>query len=138
MSESNLWNSTVKTALAGLDPVRIENGLAAGTPDTNYIGGWLELKFIHEWPKKEETPLRIPHFTPEQRTWLQRRCHAGGRADILIQVESDYLLLRGNIGARVLGHSTRDELIKFAWAYWWKRKDVIKDLKKILTGTDYD
>ena len=58
---------------AGQDATSVENPACPGTPDVQFIGGWLELKFLEAWPKRAETTVRIEHFTPQQRVWLLRR-----------------------------------------------------------------
>ena len=97
MSESSLWK-TVKRNLEGpgVDLKRIENNVESGTPDVNYCingkEGWIELKHVKEWPKGGTTPLKIKHFSPEQRNWINRRQKCGGRAFLLLQVENEYFL----------------------------------------------
>lgn len=131
MSEANMWR-TVRTALAGLDPVRVENPAFPGTPDVNYIEGWVELKQEDEWPKRERTPLRVDHFTPQQRVWLTRRCRAGGRAFMLIKVDRDWLLFRGDVAAKIVGHVPRQELIQHALRHW-PGKLIHEELRECLT-----
>ena len=79
---------------AGLDPVRIENSLELGTPDVNYTGGWLELKFAREWPRRGG-PLKLAHFTPQQNAWIVRRVHAGGVVAVVLKVGKEWYALPG-------------------------------------------
>ena len=109
MSEQALAGRIVKI-LKPLDAVRVENPCHPGTPDVNYIGGWIELKKVDKWPVREDTPLRLPHFTPQQKIWLDRRIRKGGEAYVLLQVSREYMLLRGDVAAKILGEATRDEL----------------------------
>ena len=105
----------------GIDPVSVENSVGPGTPDLNYLDGWLELKWARDWPKRDSTPLRMPHFTIQQRRWLARRQRAGGRAFVLLKVAREWLLFDGDTAGRILGESTRAELYDRAVAVWPKR-----------------
>ena len=99
--ESDLWKTfrdkLFKERLKGRkrDVKRIENNVALGTPDVNYCiegaEGWVELKHAREWPKRGG-PLKLRHFTPEQRLWIHLRQGAGGKAFVLLKVEDDYFL----------------------------------------------
>lgn len=109
MSERALAGRIVKL-LKPLDALRVENPCHPGTPDVNYVGGWIELKQHDKWPAKPETPLRLPHFTPQQKIWLSRRIRKGGRAFVLLQVARDYLLLDGQVASEILGEATEGEL----------------------------
>ena len=71
MSESSMRQRLV-AALKPLDAVPIENRLRAGTPDVNYIGGWMELKWLRSWPVRDGV-ISLPHYTNGQRLWLRRR-----------------------------------------------------------------
>lgn len=102
-----------------LDPHAIENGTELGTPDVECIAAWIELKAVDGWPKRPGTPLRVPHFTREQRVWLTRRCFRGGRALVLMRVGArEHLLFRGDVAAKFLGHATRERLVEVALAHW--------------------
>ena len=43
---------------------------------------------------------------------------SGGKAFLLIKVDREWLLFRGDVAARVLGSSTREQLIAFSLAFW--------------------
>ncbi len=113
MSEKALADRVMKI-LKPLDACRVENPCLPGTPDVNYVWGWIELKQVDNWPVNSHIPLRVPHFTPQQRIWLERRVRRGGKAHVLIQVAREYILLSGDVAAIMLGESTRQELIESA------------------------
>lgn len=87
-SESQLW-SWLRTGAQSLkkeaDVIRIENGVAVGTPDVEGCirGGtfWCELKVAYVQRKG----LKIL-VTPAQVRRARARCRAGGRSWILIRV----------------------------------------------------
>lgn len=87
----------------GLDPTRIENAIDVGTADVNYIEGWCELKFVREWPRRGG-PLKIRHFTPQQRVWLLRRSHCGGRAFLVLKVATEWYVLPAGEATEILYH----------------------------------
>ena len=66
------------------DLIRIENGVAVGTPDVEgcYDGGtfWCELKVAHAL----RAGWRI-HITPSQVRRARARCRAGGRSWVLVR-----------------------------------------------------
>lgn len=75
----------------------VENAVEVGTPDcwlrcTPKVGGWVELKHSHAWPKRASTPLRCKHFTTDQRRWLIAEGLAGGCCAVLWQVGRRYYL----------------------------------------------
>ena len=118
--ESNMWRA-IRPAMkkAGLDPVRIE-GAAAGTPDVNYTLGWIELKYVKEWPKRKTTTLKIAHYTAHQRVWLERRGAHAYHTYILLKVgKAEWLLLKSTaFGPLYRGELTREALGEAAQAHW--------------------
>lgn len=115
--EQNMRQRVVK-ALKPIDAISVENSAYPGTPDVNTTRCWLELKCEKSWPKLKKTPLRVPHFTQQQRVWLLRRCQKGGRAYLLLQVANDWLLFDGECAASGLGTWTRQQCIEHATAVW--------------------
>lgn len=80
-----------------LDAISVENPALPGTPDVNYIGGWMELKYIRDWPKRDSTTVRLDHFTQQQRIWLIRRWMNFGQCWLCLQVSKtrDWFLFTG-------------------------------------------
>lgn len=101
-------------ALTALNAVPVENPALPGTPDVNYTEGWIELKWLRDWPAKAETTVTFRHFTPQQRVWHMRRRTVGGRTWVLIQCKREWILLDGMVAALHLNHATREELYELA------------------------
>ncbi len=118
MSAEKTMRKRVVRALRALDAVAVENGCGVGTPDVNFVGGWVELKSVAAWPARPATPLRVEHFTQEQRLWLARRTRAGGIALLLLKVGDDWLLFTGSVGAQVVGRATKADLFRVALRSW--------------------
>lgn len=91
MNEATLRNY-VRPRLAekGVLTTHHEDALNTGIPDLSYSGGgvngWIELKWLEDWPKRATTIVRIPHYTKEQRHFLLTRGRAGGRCWLLLRV----------------------------------------------------
>lgn len=109
----------LRKAIRELDPVSIENRCGIGTPDLNYVEGWIECKWMRSWPQKPETIVRLPHdFQPEQRAWAKRRRRAGGKCWFMLQVGREWLLFDSLLAAEVIGIMTRAELTAAATRHW--------------------
>lgn len=134
MSESAMWESLrppMKTAR--LDPVRIESRETdTGIPDVNYTQGWIELKYLPAWPVRPETPVRVDHFTGDQRAWIVARTQCGGKVFVMLKVgRKDWLLFQGMIAARFLGTVPRSQLEGCALGRW-TRTPKAEELRKCL------
>lgn len=117
MKESAMRQIVVK-ALSGLDAISVENPARPGTPDINYIEGWLELKVLEKWPSRASTKIRVPCFTAQQRVWLSRRWLRGGAAYFLILVDKDWLLFDGDVAGRFVGRDfDKNEMIENSRMY---------------------
>ena len=132
MAETNQRQRVIK-ALKSLDAMAVENKAptGAGTPDVNYIEGWIELKWLRRWPKKADTVVTIPHYTLGQRRWLRDRYNAGGSAWLLLQVQQEWLLFTGRDAHDYVGNLTRNGLYRVARVRWTRGlKD--KELRECL------
>jgi hypothetical protein len=127
MSEQNMRGRIVR-ALKELDAVAVENPALPGTPDINYVEGWVELKWLREWPANAESIVRFEHFTPQQRVWHIRRRLAGGVSWVLVQCGSEWLLFDGAVAAQYLNQCSRDGLLKVAARYWdkWSQEELVE------------
>lgn len=125
-----MWRC-IRPKLKGLDPVRIENRCESGTPDVNYVEGWIELK-IGCAPKRGGI-FTIEHYSPEQRVWAIRRALAGGRVWMFVKVSNEWILLKGEIAAKYLNYTTLEELKEKAVKVW-KRKLNDYELREILAN----
>lgn len=117
MSESG-QRSRVVRALRSLDAVAVENPARPGTPDVNYIGGWIELKWLRRWPTRADTLVAIDHYTKQQRAWARRRIRRGGTCWWMLQVGREWLLLDGAVAAAYVGEVNRQQLVDLADRYW--------------------
>lgn len=134
MNESAFWQRIRK----GLQNpphthlVRIENAIYSGTPDVSFCidghatatEGFMELKYLLEWPKRERTVIRVPHFTPAQRTWLHDRHMAGGKGFVCMGISKSTFLFEGLDAAMYLGKDwNRADMQGEALAFWDGRID---------------
>ena len=108
-------------ALRPLDPISVENPVHPGTPYVNCTVGWIELKYAAAWPMRDSTPLRLPHFSPEQRVWLTRRWRSDQRAWLLLLVDQQWMLFPGETAAIFVGNEPRSVLEVVASKIWSPR-----------------
>ena len=112
------------------DAVSVENPAYPGTPDVNYVEGWIELKWDREFPKKDDSVFKIDHFSPQQRVWLHRRHRKGGKCWLLLQVGKEWFLFDGMTAFEIVGKVCRQELVKRA--SWYSKNGLTEDLKDYL------
>ena len=117
MSESAMRTKVVR-ALASLNAIAVENPALPGTPDVNYVEGWIELKWLRGWPARDDTVIRFDHYTTQQKVWAFRRRRVGGQCWFLMQCRREWILLDGAVAAFVVNRSTKKELIEHAVAYF--------------------
>lgn len=131
-SEKAMW-AALRPLLKGTHPRRIENRIMADEPDVNYSQGWIELKYKHGWPKREDTKLEVAHFTAGQRAWATQRTIAGGRVFLLLKVgESEWILFQGAVAAKFVGRVPRSKLYTVCLARWVRKPKKEELLKWLL------
>jgi hypothetical protein len=117
MSEALLSKKVLKSLL-GLDPMPVDNPRKPGTPDINFIEGWLELKHLHHWPKRAKTKVKIKSWTKKQMIWHYTRTSLGGKSWVLLQVGTDYLLFSGYSAAVYFNESSQSKMRDLALVTW--------------------
>lgn len=127
--------SDVLEALASRDPVAVENSAFPGTPDVNYIDGWLELKQLERWPRNADvSPVLINHYTQEQRVWILKRWSKNGVVGLLLKVGNEYLLFDGGEAYARVGRVARPDLLRHAVARWSSKKEMQEGLLSCLSN----
>ena len=76
MSERNLWRYLQRNLKDNKSLLmRVENSLYKGIPDVNYLidgnEGWIELKYMPEYPKKDIT-VSLNHFCHSESDMVTR------------------------------------------------------------------
>lgn len=118
--------------LKPLHAISFENLVYPGTPDVNYIEGWLELKYLHKWPKGYATIVRIATFTQQQRVWLLKRWMKGGQVHLLLQVAQEWLLFEGKVAAKIVGRCV-ESCLRGAAVAVWPTRELDKELLACLS-----
>lgn len=133
MAERDMRQRVIR-ALRELDAISVENRCGLGTPDVNYVEGWIECKWLRKWPKRPETVVKLDHeLMAGQRAWIKRRAKRDGDVFVLLQCGREWLLIEGHYAACELGKQTREQLIESCAAYW---KNGLNDdeLVEVLRG----
>jgi hypothetical protein len=123
--------ATVIKALKPIGGFAVENSVGPGTPDVSYIGGWIELKWLRDWPKRSDTPVRFPHYTVKQRMWGQRYWDKGGCSWLLLQRRREWLLFTAPVAAEYVGNVPRGDLYEVAFQHWTEGLNA-KELRNCL------
>lgn len=120
--------------IAELDPHSIENLLPdKGMPDVEFAGGWAEMKWLPKWPVRPTTPVRIDHYTDEQRAWLlNRTTKTGEPCWLVLQVRQEWFFFDAD-AAQEVGKLTYDELVETATRYFPK-KPTSQEVVSLLTS----
>jgi hypothetical protein len=125
MSEAGMRSRLVK-ALAPLHGVAIESAVTGpGIPDVNYAEGWIECKWMREWPKRADThPVKFDHeLSPGQKIWLRKRRLAKGNAFVMCQVAREFFLFDGAEIGDLWDKMSKPQMIEEALLYFPKGLD---------------
>ena len=97
-AEANLW-ARLRSNMVPLywcEATRHEDKFQKGIADISFcqagIGGWMELKHVSDWPRRDNTPIRIPHYSIDQKDFLEKKGKHQGNTWLFLQIGSDYLV----------------------------------------------
>ena len=137
MNESGVWQ-TLKNGMVGKWHVsRIESSAGNGIPDLTFgisaKQGWVELKYIPEWPVREGTKLKLP-LRPEQKHWIKARGSLSGDVWVFVRVMDTFFLLSWfkALDAAEEGWTGREWLTKSN--LWWEKRVDFGELLDALKG----
>jgi hypothetical protein len=78
-AEANLW-ARLRTNMVGkywCEATRHEDKFQRGIADISFcqngIGGWMELKHVSDYPARDKTPIRMPHYSIDQKEFLEKK-----------------------------------------------------------------
>lgn len=113
--ETRMRSRLVKV-LSPLHAIPVENRVGAtGTPDINYIGGWIECKRRDLWPKNPSHIVTFQHpITLNQKIWRNARVRKGGTVILAVYVGRDWLFYSHREIYERFGTLTQQEMIDLA------------------------
>jgi hypothetical protein len=129
VAESAL-NNVLLDALKPFHPVRVENGAAPGTPDINFVEGWIESKYLDHWPR--QGIVKCDHYTPQQRVFAIRRKRSSGNIWFVVQIGKEYLIFDGGVAAEHFGRVDEPTLRSLAIKVW-PRSINVQELRDIVS-----
>ena len=139
MNEAGVWAYVKKGMVgSGWHCSRIESSAGNGVPDVSFglpgINGWIEFKYIKEWPKRPTTKVKLP-LRPEQKHWIKVRGELSGNVWIFIKIEEVFFLIPSEKTKQL----TEDGATMQEWfesVHWVKRVNF-QELYQILgSGND--
>lgn len=117
-----------------------EDKYSNGYPDLDYVipderisrvrKGWVEFKYLPEWPKRESTPIRLG-IRPDQRVWIKTRLPFKDTIFICVRIENDIYLFEAKFIDELYEPISRSRLEQL-WCGKWKRSIDPAELKDIL------
>ena len=116
MAAEATMRSKLVLAMRRFHAFPVENrGVAPGTPDINYVGGWIECKYIKQWPSRVSTKVKVRKFTNQQRWWHLHRRVAGGTSWFLLRVGvKTWVLLDGATAAINVDNVSKKKLLELS------------------------
>ena len=122
MNESKFRANVAKKMKGLCRMVSIESPTTLlGIPDKTYstkqgVRGWIEAKFADSWPRRPSTPLRLPHYTAEQKAFLLLEGEFCGYCWLMVRVDRDIFLF-DHYAAQDVGNLCRADMIERAIYY---------------------
>lgn len=115
MSEARMRSKLVQI-LSPFHAIPVENKVPPlGTPDINFVGGWIECKRRDKWPVQENRVVTFAHpVNLNQKIWRDLRVRKGGTVILAMQVARDWLFFTKREVFRNFGTFTKQELFDLA------------------------
>jgi len=137
MTESGVWAYLKKGMIGtGWHATRIESSSGNGVPDVSFgipeKNGWMELKYIPEWPKREGTIIKLP-LRPEQKHWIKARGYLSGDVWVFVRIKDTFFILTWEKAMEAYEGWTCQDWLRNATAFWEKRVDF-GELCRLIKG----
>lgn len=127
MKESDLWRY-LREGMKGkhFQATRIESSAGNGVPDVAFTiptkHGWIELKYIKEWPKRPTTLVKLP-LRPEQKQWIESRGKLADNVWVICRIADIFYILDHKEAVMLCEGGTRDMWEVLCTRSWSKRID---------------
>ena len=126
MNESGVWKY-VRDGMKNLwYATRIESSAGNGVPDLTFAlktgtCGWIELKYIRQWPKRPTTKVKLP-LRPDQIAWLTLRGQYDKNLWVFVRIEDDFFLMDRDYALllAIIDGATKERWID-EFLHWHKR-----------------
>lgn len=117
--EQALWDKIRDAMSGGWRADRVENKILQGMPDVYFgvspqLAGWLELKVLPMMPSKDNTKVRIPHYTAFQANWHWTHRDFGTRSWILVQCGDELFVFASRMALALFEGMTPSQFRKAA------------------------
>ena len=135
MSEKSFW-VLIRTSLK-LKMYRVENRVMKGMPDIHYVkngkSGWIELKYLANWPKTRVTI----GLKKNQVFWLKEYGKNKGKCWVLVRIDRDYMgLYKGEDAEKLYLRPSKKDFVEMA--HWHKKGNMKSedwsDLVSVITS----
>jgi hypothetical protein len=94
--------------------------------------GFIEIKYIKEWPKKESTKVKLP-LRPEQKSWIATRGEIGGNIWVFCRIHQSHYLLDWKQAITACDGWTCEEWSRLSEGVWGQKLNV-EEFLDILVG----
>jgi hypothetical protein len=78
------------------DIKKIESPIVRGIADINFnidsVPGWIETKYLKEWPKRQTTRVKFHRYTEQQYNFLMHRGKLGEKTFLIARIENDIVI----------------------------------------------
>jgi hypothetical protein len=143
MNEAGVWKYIKEGMKSFWLASRIESSAGNGIPDVvftlpsvlkrNSRHGFMELKYIPEWPKKEDTLIKLP-LRQEQKIWIMGRGAIAGGVWVLVRIADTFFILDYKQVIQTFQGLPKAEWYKFKH---WEKKIEFRELFDILSQNQF-
>lgn len=113
-----------------------EDRFSEAIPDLSFgargVNGWIELKQVKAWPKREDTKVKPAHYTSEQANWIIKRNKYAGSCFVFVKVEREYFLFKAYHARLIKNGITKKQYGEYCCAKWAGSIDPQKLLEALI------
>lgn len=124
LGENTFKKYLIRTMGRRWDVQSHEDKYSEGIPDLSYgiggVNGWIELKYLPEWPLRNDVYVKPDRFTANQVNWLISRGKKGGKCFIFIKIGDEYFLFDWTLARHIRAGKKQPWYIENCIKVWYK------------------